>query len=321
MSKMDKLMESLGQNILESVGGDGVSELVVLSPEQPQTPGDPRQGVSRAVSFRLIEIDRIQTDPEQPRRHFDEAELLVLAESMKRIGQLQAIVVRWSAEVGGYVVVSGERRVRAARLAGLATLKCEVEESNPDAIRRYEAQIDENLVRTDLNVFEKGDAYRQLMRLRGWTQEQLAEAKKISMGNISKTLTISDRLAPELHESARCGRLPFEVAYEIARLADAEEQQQLANDFFAGSLTRREVKSVVQRKKGKRRPESIPAPQFVCTSPSGVLVTITYPRQGKPGYDTLISALKTALTQAQQAQENGTPIQEFPGGRGKETSG
>ncbi len=117
-------------------------------------------GVEDLASAKLIELDRIVSDPEQPRRTFDPDRLEELASSIKAEGILQPIAVRYEDEPGRYVVIHGERRWRAARMAGLTTIPAIVRDVPPE--RRLVQQLMENIVRDDLNAVDRAAALRAL---------------------------------------------------------------------------------------------------------------------------------------------------------------
>src|SRR5262245_10602659 len=140
---------------------------------------DPYEGRKQLREACAIRVDRIVPDPEQPRKEFDPEALARLAESLKTRGQLQPIRVRWDQSRGGYVVVVGERRWRAAQLAGLETVTCVVVTGAPTAAELLEDQLVENALREDLKPVEQARAFRTLMRDLGLTQQQLADRLQI----------------------------------------------------------------------------------------------------------------------------------------------
>src|SRR5262249_2421548 len=124
MAKLDELMKASRGVAVESMGA-GPGAMHRASPPAP-TPTAPAhmQGIKRSSNAAEIPIDRIVPDPDQPRQEFEAESLGRLAASMKAKGQLQPVRVRWDEGRGAYVLVCGERRWRAARLAGFETLSC-----------------------------------------------------------------------------------------------------------------------------------------------------------------------------------------------------
>ena len=120
---------------------------------------------------RIIKIDSIETNPDQPRTRFDQAALEELAASIKNYGVIQPILVTELGD-GKYELIAGERRMRASMLAGLSTIPCIVKSFSESD--RAEIALIENLQREDLNPVEEAKAYRALMDKSGMTQEELA---------------------------------------------------------------------------------------------------------------------------------------------------
>lgn len=132
----------------------------------------------------------IDGDPSQPRRHFDEEKLHELAESLKRHGQIQPIRVRPTGVRGRYMVVAGERRLRAAKLAGFDKIDAVIiaERDNIDAIR--EEQVVENLQRQDLSPIETAEAYRTLLARWDCSQNELARRLGVGAATVSRALAL-----------------------------------------------------------------------------------------------------------------------------------
>jgi ParB family chromosome partitioning protein len=123
-----------------------------------------------------MEIDRIVPDLDQPRKEFDPDAIDRLAASLLKHGQLMPIRVRWNGKVGKWVVISGERRYRAAHQAGLKTICCLFNDGEPTPSEIFQEQLIENCLREDLKPIEQARAYRQLMEMHGWTAKQLSES-------------------------------------------------------------------------------------------------------------------------------------------------
>ena len=128
--------------------------------------------------FFTVPLDRVGPNPEQPRRNFDESELEALAASIREVGILQPIVVRPEGDDGRYALVAGERRCRAARLAGLRDIPAVVRARDGEGGDLTEALI-ENVQRQDLGPLEEAAAYRQLMEDFGWTHDTGGTAREV----------------------------------------------------------------------------------------------------------------------------------------------
>ena len=167
-------------------------------------------------AVRRIRIDEIVPNPEQPRTCFDTAALAALAESISRYGVLQPISVR---AVGGkedrYEIIAGERRYRAARLAGLTHVPCLV--YAVDGERGAFLAIVENLLREDLNIFETATAMDRLCREHGLTQEQVAERLSVSQSYVANKIRLL-RFDPDMRKRILSADLTERHARALLRL-------------------------------------------------------------------------------------------------------
>lgn len=145
-------------------------------------------GVQAMPAAKIIDIDRIEADPDQPRRDFDEEELADLAGSLRDHGQTDPVKARWDAARDRYVLIDGERRWRAAQQIGLKTLSAVVETRQLPADKILEYQLIENALRADLSAIEAGAAYRNLMATWNVNQAQLAKRLHISESKVSRAL-------------------------------------------------------------------------------------------------------------------------------------
>ena len=133
-----------------------------------------------------VAIDRIRPNPDQPRATFEEGALCALAESIGRYGVLQPISVRTTEN--GYEIIAGERRFRAAKMAGLSHVPCIV--YAVDGEKGAFLAVVENLLREDLNMFETAAAMDKLCREHGLTQEQVAERLSVSQSYVANKLRL-----------------------------------------------------------------------------------------------------------------------------------
>ena len=191
-------------------------------------------------------------DPDQPRKEFDPDELDRLAASLKARGQLQPVRVRWDEEADRWVIVAGERRYRAARLAGLATLMCVEAKGRQSPDDLLEDQLVENCVREDLKPIEQAHAFRALLDRRGWSYRQLAESLNISHQAIVRALALLD-LPDDLQAKVDAGAVPASAASEAARIADASQRREILARVEAGAMTRDDVTRAVKSRGAKGR--------------------------------------------------------------------
>ncbi|MFO0949733.1 MAG: ParB/RepB/Spo0J family partition protein [Isosphaeraceae bacterium] len=200
------------------------------------------EGRRRLDSACVIRVDRIAADPNQPRTEFDPDALARLAESLRSRGQLQPIRVRWDAASDRYIVVVGERRWRAAQLAGLETLACVVVTGGASAEDLLEDQLIENCLREDLRPIEQAKAFRSLLSGRGLTQRQLADRLQVGQGTISRALALLG-LPAEVQSAVDAGEIGPDTAYQLTKVEDAGEQAGLAREAARGALKRDDVKA------------------------------------------------------------------------------
>ena len=168
-----------------------------------------------------IDITAIRPNPYQPRRSFDETELAELAESIRVQGVLQPLLL--ARANGGYVLIAGERRLRAAALAGLQTVPCVIRQAPREKMAEW--AITENVQRSDLNPLEKAHAYRQYMDTFMVTQQQLAAKLGQPRSSIANILRLLD-LCDDAQRAVAEGRLSFGHAKLLATLAGRERDQQ-----------------------------------------------------------------------------------------------
>ena len=241
MKAVEKLTASLGANIQESMGSvllDGAGERTPAGPTLAAP--DRYQGLQRVKGAFQIPPDRLAPDPNQPRKEFAPESLAQLAQSLQERGQLQPIRVRWDGALERWVIIAGERRWRAAVQAKLPMVTA-VEASGPlTEAEILEEQLIENCLREDLKPIEQAKAYQALLTSRGLSQRQLAERLRISQATIARSLALL-HLPDELQASVESGELAPNAAYQLSKVADPAEQQQLARASIEGRLKRDEL--------------------------------------------------------------------------------
>jgi ParB family chromosome partitioning protein len=190
-----------------------------------------------------LPLDSITPNPRQPRQVFDEDALAELVHSIREIGLLQPVVVRpVPGSAGAYELVAGERRLRAAREAGLATIPAIVRDTADDDLLR-DALL-ENLHRAQLNALEEASAYQQLLEDFGCTQEELATRIGRSRPQVSNTLRLL-KLPPGVQRRVAAGVLSAGHAKAILSLDDPEAMEHLSNRIVAEGLSVRAVEELV----------------------------------------------------------------------------
>jgi ParB family chromosome partitioning protein len=198
-----------------------------------------------------IPIDAIEPNPNQPRKDFEISALRELSASLKQSGILQPIVVRRQGH--GYQLIVGERRLRAAKLAGLERIPAVIREST-DA-ESLELALVENLLREDLNPMEEAEAYQRLLAEFQWTQEELAERVGKDRSSIANCLRLL-RLPELIQADLRTGRLTMGHARALLSLEAPAEQLKLREEILAHSWTVRATEEGVKTKRShlQRRP-------------------------------------------------------------------
>ncbi len=204
-------------------------------------PGDSTKPPTESA-LKDVSINAIQANPRQPRSVFDDEELDGLAASIKEVGLLQPIVVR-SMHDGRYELVAGERRLRAARRAGLATIAVIVRDTG-DADLLKEALI-ENIHRVQLNPLEEAAAYNQLLDDFGVTQEELARRLGKGRPTITNALRLLT-LSPAIQRRVAAGVLSAGHAKALLGLASTEDQEAVAERIVAEGLSVRATEELVR---------------------------------------------------------------------------
>jgi ParB family chromosome partitioning protein len=238
MSKRDDLMRD-ASNILESMGV-GVPS---AGTETSSVPTHLR-GVDRMRDAKMIPLDLIEPDPGQPRKEFDPEALAKLADSLRKRGQIQPIMVCWDDSQAAYVILTGERRWRAAREAGLEKLACLVRDRPLTEGELRAVQLIENCLREDLKPLEQAHAYRDLMATNDWSARRLAEELDLNHATVLRALALLE-LPEDIQQRVARGQLAPSAAAELARLAP-DEAKVLAERASTEKLTRDQVAEAVR---------------------------------------------------------------------------
>jgi ParB family chromosome partitioning protein len=200
-----------------------------------------------------IDLNNISANPKQPRTVFDEDQLTELALSIKEVGLLQPPVVR-SIGNGKYQLIMGERRFRAAKLAGLKSIPVIIRQTTDDQLLR-EALI-ENIHRSQLNPLEEGAAYQQLLNDFSYTHDELAAKLSKSRPAITNTMRLLN-LPPSVQRKVAAGVISAGHARALLSLTDEKEIENLANRIVAEGLTVRAVEEIVSTGGAKVKAGSI----------------------------------------------------------------
>jgi ParB family chromosome partitioning protein len=198
-----------------------------------------------------LPITAISPNPNQPRKDFNDNALRDLSDSLRHSGLLQPLVVRRMGD--GYQLIVGERRWRAAKLAGIERVPVIVREASDS--ESLELALVENLLREDLNPMEEAEAYQRLLAEFGWTQEELAQRVGRDRSTIANCLRLV-KLPDLVQADLRAGRLTMGHARALLSLPGAAEQLRLREEILAHSWSVRTTEADVQRSRTKspRRP-------------------------------------------------------------------
>jgi ParB family chromosome partitioning protein len=233
--------------------GRGLSALLPPLPATPpQIDGAFPRGAGQGVG--PVPIEEIHPAQKQPRRRFDTARLDELAESIRSQGIIQPLVVRVRG-AGGYELIAGERRWRAAQRAGLHDVPVLVREATDgDA---FELALVENLQREDLNPIEQAEGFQRLMSEFGYTQETLAGRVGKDRSSVSNALRLL-RLPPKVQDMVAGGTISMGHARALLGLEDTAAIERLALRIAARGLSVRQVEALVRRERegaeGKAEP-------------------------------------------------------------------
>ena len=211
----------------KTLGGRGLDTL--LPPDDPKT----------------LPVDRIKPNDEQPRKRFDEKGLKELAESIKQYGIIEPILVQKEGDI--YRIVAGERRFRAAQIAGLTHVPVTIYKGE----EAYQISLIENLQREDLNPIEVAEAYDELMKRFDYTQEELSRKVGKSRSEVSNCMRLLN-LCEKIKDLVRCGELSTGQVRPLAAL-NHNEQKLILDRIMNEKLTARQVEKLASQKTAPKK--------------------------------------------------------------------
>jgi len=212
------------------------------------TPDSP----TRSVGVRVVQVDHIEPNPEQPRMVFEPQALDELAASIREHGVLQPILVR-PLGPNTYQIVAGERRWRASRLAGLETIPALIEEIDDDTA--LEIAIIENLQREDLTPLDEAAMYDRMVHEHGYSIRKLADKLGKDKGYLENRLRLADA-PPEIRELVSLRKDSLSHAYELMKVEDPKKRRKLAEQVARGELTLIKLRDKIEgRRPREARPE------------------------------------------------------------------
>ncbi|MGB7327080.1 MAG: ParB/RepB/Spo0J family partition protein [Rubripirellula sp.] len=242
MSNTRSLLKKAEANLNESIGLRSAESRPQLSPVAMAK--DVGRRANR--SFGRIEIDRVQPDPDQPRVEFDGEALQNLTNSIREKGQLAPIRVRWSDEKSTWLIISGERRWRACKQAGLKMIDCNFQEHALSPTQILEEQLIENLLRVDLKPIEEAESFQKLMKVNHWTGKELATALSISPTRVSRALALL-KLPHEMRVRVDDGEISARAGYELSKLPEPQLREVTQQNTL---VTIQQASQAVKKKRG-----------------------------------------------------------------------
>lgn len=220
--------------------------------EQVEEIATKKTPIIESKSVDELNINDITPNPNQPRKHFDQDALQELADSIKVHGVIQPLVVN-KLENGKYMIIAGERRWRASKLAGLDKIPVVIKNYSDKQVK--EISIIENLQREDLNPIEAARAIKQLMEEYSLTQEVVAERIGKSRSNIANTLRLLS-LYPDVVKMVEDGRLSSGHAKTLVTITDITTQIKLARQACDGKMSVRDLEKAVRNYLNPNKPKA-----------------------------------------------------------------
>ncbi len=232
----DKNRKSLGRGL----------DSILQSPETDITSRD-ISGDFVAGAVAEIDINLIETNPFQPRTEFDETALRELAQSIKEQGVIQPVTVR-KLGYNKYQLISGERRLRASKMAGLTKSPAFIRVANDEQM--LELALIENIHRENLNAIEVAISYQRLIDECSLTQEEVSEKVGKSRSAVANFLRLL-KLPPEIQLAIRDGHISMGHARALININDKEEQLKLLQQIIMDEMTVRQTEEMADKAKGK----------------------------------------------------------------------
>ncbi len=232
----------------------------------------------RSTGVKVVPVDRIESNPEQPRLAFDQSTLEELAASIREHGVLQPILVR-PIDENRFQLIAGERRWRASKIAGLASIPALVEDI--DDSTALEISIIENLQREDISPLDEAAMYDRMIREHGYSIRRLADKLGKDKGYLENRLRLADA-PPEVRELVSLRKDTLSHAYELMKVADPRKRKRLADQVARNELSLVKLRERVEGRPARTRdgqddatdapapePVAIPAPADVAAAEAG----------------------------------------------------
>jgi ParB family chromosome partitioning protein len=243
--------------------GGGIEALLPIGIDEEV---DRVAGRSGSVS---VPLDKIFANPDQPRKNFDEAALKELADSIKQHGVIQPALVE-AAPDGSYKIITGERRARAARIAGLSEMPVIIREFSDE--QRIAVALVENIQRADLNPIEEAAAYRHLMETANISQDEAANRVGKSRSTLANAMRLL-KLPPTMQEALKTGAISAGHARALLSIESDAERQRLFSEILDNGFSVRETEKRAAAGSRAENSATLPQPQSKKTDPELAAIT------------------------------------------------
>ncbi|MCL2441583.1 MAG: ParB/RepB/Spo0J family partition protein [Treponema sp.] len=277
-----------GLNALLDNNDDDSSNISIQDDTAPETKISPAAAAkNKTGDIVKLPIDKLVPNPGQPRKNFNETELQELAESIKTYGIIQPVIAA-NAGDGTYIIIAGERRTRAAKLARLDTVPAIIRDYTDQ--KRLEVSLIENIQRSDLNPIEEAAAYKNLMDFSNLSQDELAVRMGKNRSTVANALRLL-KLPIEVQKNIEDGKVSSGHARALLSVTDIKSREKLFREILTGDVSVREAEkraaelnessgnkkgkeSGIKSGKGKKQPPEIGAMEEKFIGRLGTKVTI-----------------------------------------------
>ncbi len=235
---MAKSVGGLGKGLGALLNDGGVNVSRVVAGNAGKTAENASSGLPAAPSGDfLLEVDRLVPNPHQPRTEFDEEALNELASSIKEHGVIQPVLVE-EGENGKYYIIAGERRTRAAKLAGLTKIPVRIQKFSDE--KKLEVALIENIQRENLNPLEEALAYKKLMEMTGVTQDEVARRVGKNRSTVANALRLL-KLPEDMQNALSSGEISAGHARALLSVSDSTDMRMLFGRIIGQNLSVREA--------------------------------------------------------------------------------
>jgi ParB family transcriptional regulator, chromosome partitioning protein len=249
-----------------------------------------------------VPLEKIDPCVYQSRERFDEAEDRQLADDITTNGQLQAGVAWFDPGRGRYVLIIGERRFRALKIAGKPTMALAIVRGSLTPGQMLQKNLAENIQRASLNPIERGKAFRRLMQLEDLNASEVALRMNVSNAMVSRDLSLLD-LPDSLQARVATGELPASVGAAIARVGDDETRRALADQYGGGTVNRDGIVIEVNR---LLNPQQKPARKpRLALKLGGLSISVTAGKPEKLNFENLLTVLGRVCKEAKSLKDGG----------------